>query len=439
MKRGVDAPCVAWYDGCMKSKHHTSHSAERRARKDAAGPCPIMHACGGCAWLGVPYRKQLNRKQAAIEELFSPLRARFGWDVRIDPIRGMGGVAGEPGSLPSPRAFRFKATTPFAPGAHGAVRCGFYARGTHRLVPAEACPVEADGARQTLNDVARIATQLHIPAYDEDTRRGLLRYAVLRMGWRTDENMLTLVTSNRDIPRRDALVEALQEIDPHITCIAQNVNGRPGNAILGSETTILAGNTSMRDQLLGCTFEISPAAFYQTNPAQTEVLYRLAVEGMALDEGDVLLDAYCGSGTIGLCAARATAQAGHAITLVGVERNAAGVDDARRNAALNGFSEHEATFIAADATEYLTRAACDGARLDVIVLDPPRAGSTPAFLTAAAKTRARRIVYISCNPETQVRDLATLGEQGYRLVRLTPVDMFPHTDHIETVAVLERI
>ncbi len=422
----------------MKPQHHTSRAAERRARKDTAGPCPIMHACGGCSWLGVPYRKQLNRKQTLIEELVSPLLEQFAWSARIDPIRGMGGTAGASGFIPSPRAFRLKAATPFAPGEHGTVQCGFYARGTHRIVTAASCPVEAPDARRILNEVAHIATSLRIPAYNEDTRRGLLRYAVLRLGWRTDEGALTLVTSNRDIPQRAAFVEALRAISPRITCIAQNVNGRPGNAILGTDTTILAGNPTMRDQLLGCTFEISPTAFYQTNPAQTEVLYQVAIDGMALKPEDTLLDAYCGSGTIGLCAARTAQQAGCPIKLIGVERNDAGVQDARRNAALNGFSERTATFIAADATECLQRAARDGMRLDVIVLDPPRAGSTPAFLKAAAQVHARRMVYISCNPETQVRDLAVLGAQGYRLVRLTPVDMFPHTEHIETVAVLEQ-
>ena len=188
---------------------------------------------------------------------------------------------------------------------------------------------------------------------------------------------------------------------------------------------------------MGCTFEISPTAFYQTNPQQTEVLYRLALDGMDLRDGDTLVDAYCGSGTIGITAAHAARQAGRNISLIGVERNPSGIADAARNAELNGLSDR-CSFVAEDATSYLRRAAGEGLAADVIVLDPPRAGSTPEFLAAAAAIGPRRIVYVSCNPATQVRDLAELGRAGYRPIRLTPVDMFPHTNHIETVAVLER-
>lgn len=410
----------------------------RRKLKDSAGPCPIMRACGGCAWLGIPYRKQLVRKQEAMENLFRPLIERMGWDAAIEATCGMGSKAGDPSKAPAPRAFRYKAATPFAPGPAGAVRSGFFARGTHTIVPAPSCTVEAPGARHILNEVARAAERLGIPAYDEDARQGVLRYAVLRMGWRTDEAMLTIVTACREVPHIEDLARELSSIDPRIVCVAQNINGREGNAILGRETRVLWGAPHMKDELLGCTFVISPTAFYQTNPQQTEVLYRLAIEGMALEAGDVLLDAYCGSGTIGLCAARDAARAGKAIKLIGVEKNPAGIADARLNAELNGLGPDEASFMATDATEFLRDATRSGTHVDVVALDPPRAGSTPAFLTAAAELGPRRIVYISCNPTTQVRDLEILGHRGYRLCRLTPVDMFPHTKHTETVAVLER-
>lgn len=405
-------------------------------QQSSDGPCHLMRSCGGCTWLGLPYRKQLARKQQAMEELFAPLIAEQGWTVEPDPIEGMGGRAGE-GKLPAPRAFRYKAVTPFAPGPHGEVRSGFFARGTHRIVEVPECIVEAPGARAILNGVARAAEACHIPAYNEDTRRGLLRYAVLRCGWKTDEAMLTIVTSQRDLPHMDAFVEALGAIDPRITTIAQNINPKVTNAILGAETRVLAGAGQLRDGLLGCAFDISPTAFYQTNPAQTEVLYRLAIEDMQLQEGDVLLDAYCGSGTIGLCAAHDAKERGIAVRLLGVERNAAGIADARRNAELNGL-EDVAEFVAEDATAYMRRAAAEGRQVDVLCLDPPRAGSTPACLKAACALAPRRIVYVSCNPETQMRDIEQLAAGGYRLVRLTPVDMFPHTEHVETVAVLER-
>lgn len=413
---------------------HTDRTKTRRPAGD--GPCPVMRECGGCAWLGMPYRKQLARKQRDMEELFEPLIARHRWTVAVEPVVGMGGRAGER-DVPAPRAFRYKAVTPFAPGPRGQVRCGFFARGTHRIVPVADCIVEAPGARRILNEVARAAEACRIPAYNEDTQRGLLRYAVLRLGWRSAEGLLTIVTSQRQLPRYRAFVDALRGIDPRITTVAQNVNPRVTNAILGPDTHVLAGRARMRDQLLSCTFEISPTAFYQTNPPQTEVLYQLAIDGMELTAGDVLLDAYCGSGTIGLCAARAAADAGNPIQLLGVERNAAGIADARRNAELNGLTD-SARFVSEDATAYLRRAAAHGERIDVLCIDPPRAGSTPAFLGAACAMGPRRIVYVSCNPVTQARDIEQLARGGYRLTRLVPVDMFPHTTHVETVAVLER-
>ncbi|MDY2777240.1 MAG: 23S rRNA (uracil(1939)-C(5))-methyltransferase RlmD [Collinsella sp.] len=419
-------------------RRHAGHGPARdrdpRPTTTSDGPCPIMRLCGGCAWLGLPYHKQLARKQQAMEELFSPVALESG--IEIDPIWGMGGRAGD-GKLPAPRGFRHKAATPFAPGPRGEVRCGFFARGTHDIVFASSCIVEARGARGILASLAKEAEGLGIPAYDEDARRGDLRHAIVRLGWRTSEGMLVIVTSHRKVAGLDRLAEAALELDPRITCVAQNINPRVTNAILGGETRVIAGATTMHDKLLGCTFEISPTAFYQTNPQQTEALYRIAIEGMDLQDGDTLLDAYCGSGTIGLCAVDDARSRGISVRLLGIERNKAGIADARRNAVINDL-EGSCEFIARDATDHILDAARQGLHVDVLSIDPPRAGSTPEFLDAAASLAPRRIVYVSCNPQTQVRDIRHLSQRGYRLTQVTPVDMFPHTEHVETVAVLER-
>ena len=420
----------------VRSKGSCKDSAQpTRKTVDPKSPCSIMRACGGCTALNRPYKKQLAAKQAVMEELFASLCEREG--IAVDPIRGMGVTLGDPGKYPAPRGFRHKAATPFAPGKEGTVRCGFFERGTHRIVAVPECPVEAQGARQILNGIAREAERLHIPAFNEDKHLGLLRYAVVRCGWRTDQVMVTLVTAQRDLPHAQEFFEAVAALDPHIVTVAQNINGRPGNAILGEETRIVYGAECMRDQLLGCEFDISPTAFYQTNPQQTELLYQLAIDGMDLQQGDILMDAYCGSGTIGLCAAKDAQDKGIGIMLLGVERNPAGIADARRNAELNGLTR-SAWFMADDATDYILDAADNNERVDVLSIDPPRAGSTPEFLEAACALRPRRITYISCNPATQERDLHQLLDGGYRLLKITPVDMFPHTDHTETVAVLER-
>ncbi len=395
-----------------KRSHKDQVSSARKA-VDPKSPCSIMKACGGCTALNRPYKKQLAAKQAAMEELFAALCEREG--ISVDPIRGMGVTLGDPGKYPAPRGFRHKAATPFAPGKEGAVRCGFFERGTHKIVAVPECPVEAPGARQILNGIAREAERLHIPAFNEDKHLGLLRYAVVRCGWRTDQVMVTLVTAQRDLPHAQEFFEAVAALDPRIVTVAQNINGRPGNAILGEETRIVYGAECMRDQLL----------------------YQLAIDGMDLQQGDVLMDAYCGSGTIGLCAAKAAQDKGVGIMLLGVERNHAGIADARRNAELNGLTR-SAWFMADDATDYILDAADNNERVDVLSIDPPRAGSTPEFLEAACALKPRRITYISCNPVTQERDLHQLLDGGYRLLKITPVDMFPHTDHTETVAVLER-
>ncbi len=414
-----------------------ARTAPKPANTPCDGPCPVMRACGGCAWLNLPYRKQLTRKQEAMEQLFAPLIAEHGFTCSVEPIVGMGGRAGEPGKIPAPRGFRHKAASPFAPGENGQVQSGFFARGTHNIIGVPDCCVEAPGARAILNGVAEAAERCHMPAYEEDRGRGLLRYAVVRMGYHTDEAMLTVVTRERRMPHYRQFVDALAAIDPRITTVAQNINPKMTNAILGGESHILSGRARMRDRLLSCTFEISPTAFYQTNPQQTEVLYQLAIDGMELQDGDVLLDAYCGSGTIGMCAAAEAREKGQHVTLLGIERNHFGVRDAQRNAEVNDLVGCT-RFVEADATEYLQHAARTGERIDVLALDPPRAGSTPAFIDAACAMGPRRIVYISCNPVTQVRDLEQFAQAGYRMIRMTPVDMFPHTEHVETVAVLER-
>lgn len=419
-----------------RSKHsHKDRVSSARKAVDPKSPCSIMKSCGGCTALNRPYKKQLAAKQAAMEELFASLCEREG--IAVDPIRGMGVTLGDPGKYPAPRGFRHKAATPFAPGKEGTVRCGFFERGTHKIVAVPECPVEAPGARQILNGIAREAERLHIPAFNEDKHLGLLRYAVVRCGWRTDQVMVTLVTAQRDLPHAQEFFEAVAALNPRIVTVAQNINGRPGNAILGEETRIVYGAECMRDQLLGCEFDISPTAFYQTNPQQTELLYQLAIDGMDLHQGDVLMDAYCGSGTIGLCAAKDAQKKGIGIMLLGVERNPAGIADARRNAELNGLTR-SAWFMADDATDCILDAADNNERVDVLSIDPPRAGSTPEFLEAACALKPRRITYISCNPVTQERDLHQLLDGGYRLLKITPVDMFPHTDHTETVAVLSR-
>ena len=407
--------------------------------------CSIARSCGGCEWLSVPYPIQLKRKQAQVEELLAPL-ANIN-NVTIESIRGMD----------EPLAYRHKAATPFAPGKGRTVRSGFYASGTHKIIASKECLVEDGRARAILNDVAYLAGQFNIHAYQEDRGKGALRHGVVRCGYATDDVMLVLVVNGQHLPHEQEFVAALRKAHPELTSIFLNVNQKRTNAILGRETRLLWGSTSMSDKLLDCTFEIGPTSFYQTNPQQTEVLYQLAIDGALADckqtdatltdastqaaiseqTGNLrVLDAYCGTGTIGLCLAHAAEAQGINLLLTGVDQVENNIQMARRNARNNKL---EAEFICDDATRYMQALAKDGQNFDVIILDPPRAGSTPAFLKATAQLTQKKIVYVSCNVVTQARDLKVLLDSGFVIERVTPVDMFPHTKHVECVVALSRV
>ena len=400
--------------------------------------CSIARSCGGCEWLSVPYPIQLKRKQAQVEELLAPL-ANIN-NVTIESIRGMD----------EPLAYRHKAATPFAPGKGRTVRSGFYASGTHKIIASKECLVEDGRARAILNDVAYLAGQFNIHAYQEDRGKGALRHGVVRCGYATDDVMLVLVVNGQHLPHEQEFVAALRKAHPELTSIFLNVNQKRTNAILGRETRLLWGSTSMSDKLLGCTFEIGPTSFYQTNPQQTEVLYQLAIDGAlagselaSSESADAaqasnlrVLDAYCGTGTIGLCLAHAAEAQGINLSLTGVDQVENNIQMARRNARNNKL---EAEFICDDATRYMQALAKDGQNFDVIILDPPRAGSTPTFLKATAQLAQKKIVYVSCNVVTQARDLKVLLDSGFAIERVTPVDMFPHTKHVESVVVLSRV
>ena len=395
--------------------------------------CSIARSCGGCEWLSVPYPIQLKRKQEQVEELLTPLASIN--NVTIEPIRGMD----------EPLAYRHKAATPFAPGKGRTVRSGFYASGTHKIIASKECLVEDGRARAILNDVAYLAGQFNIHAYQEDRGKGALRHGVVRCGYATNDVMLVLVVNGQHLPHEQEFIAALRKAHPELTNIFLNVNQRRTNAILGRETRLLWGSTSMSDKLLGCTFEIGPTSFYQTNPQQTEVLYQLAIDGALAGSEHAsatqisnlrVLDAYCGTGTIGLCLAHAAEAQGVNLLLTGVDQVENNIQMARRNARNNKL---QAEFICDDATRYMQALAKDGQNFDVIILDPPRAGSTPAFLKATAQLAQKKIVYVSCNVVTQARDLKVLLDSGFAIERVTPVDMFPHTKHVECVVVLSRV
>ena len=375
--------------------------------------CPYSRRCGGCQLLHLTYREELAHKQAIAQKYLS----RFG---RVQPILGAA----------NPCYYRNKVEAAFGTDRSRRVIAGTYEPHSHRIVNIERCLNENQTAAAIIATIKTLLPSFRLSPYDEDARTGFLRHVLVRCGVRTGEVMVVLVTATPQFPSRQNFIRALLSAHPEITTIVQNVNSRRTSVLLGDRELTLYGPGFIRDTLCGMTFRISPRSFYQINPAQTEVLYRRAIEAAGLTGREKVLDAYCGIGTIGMIAAA------HAGEVIGVEQNPAAVRDAIRNAKENGVKNIR--FVAADATAWMQAAAEENLPVDVLFMDPPRSGSTPQFLSAAVKMAPKRIVYISCCPETQARDLPLLQKGGYRVTLLQPVDMFPHTDHIETVVLLSH-
>ena len=379
--------------------------------------CPVADRCGGCEWLAMPYDMQLERKQEYIEDLFED------YDVEVEPLMCM----------VDPRGYRNKVQLPLAPGktkdGRDTVRWGIFEKGSHWIVPCKQCMVEDPAARPIIATVARLMPEFKVTPYSEKTCKGTVRYALVRIAHATGEIMLTLVCNATSLP--PAFIDAILHEHPEITTVVLNTNTERTSVILGKEEKVLFGPGYIEDDLCGCRFRISSSSFYQTNPIAAEALYELAVEMADLRSSDRIGDAYCGTGTIGIVAAKASGA-----ELIGIERNGEAVKDAEVNAQINGIDN--ATFVTADAGSEFARMARRGEELDVVFMDPPRAGSSQAFLANLSRLGPRRVVYISCEPKTQLQDIKHLVRNGYRVKRICPVDMFPHTDHIENVVLLER-
>ena len=440
-----------------------SRAARRVGASDS--PCPVDARCGGCKNLCVPYTKQLIDKQLRIERLFAPLAP----DGTISLIKGM----------KDPYHYRNKVISPFAPGkklpprgqdrkaidshnrkaadvrgakggkgkrpqARYEILTGMYAAGSHELVPTDKCLIENETAKKVVLAVRDIMRKHDVAPYREDAGTGFMRHVVVRVGHTSGEVLVTLVTNSDDFPSSKSFCRELIRLCPAVTTVVQNVNERQTNVILGDKERVLYGPGFILDELCGLSFRISSKSFYQVNATQTEVLYRAAMELAGFDGTQVAIDAYCGTGTIGLVAAKSGAA-----RVIGVDSVESAIRDARTNARHNGVENAE--FVAGDATDFMcalakegvlgTESPEEGAQAGglVVLMDPPRAGSTEEFLRAAAALAPERIVYISCNPETQARDVEFLDSIGYAVVAVQPVDMFPHTDHIECIVALEPV
>ncbi|MNL01598.1 23S rRNA (uracil-C(5))-methyltransferase RlmCD [compost metagenome] len=331
--------------------------------------------------------------------------------------------------MSDPWRYRNKAQVPVGV-LDGALVGGFYSKGSHRIVDMETCLIQHEHNDEVVNRVKEIGSSLGISAYNEETGRGLLRHVVVKKAFRTGEMMLVLVTNGRDIPHVDAWIGRIREQIPHVASICQNVNTKQTNVIFGDETRTLWGRDVIYDYIGDVQFAISARSFYQVNPVQTEVLYGKTVEYAGLTGKETVIDAYCGIGTISLFLAQ------HADQVYGVEIVKEAIEDARINADLNGM--RNVKFEVGASEVVIPRWKEQGIEADVIVVDPPRKGCDPQLLDTILAMKPERVVYVSCNPSTLARDLRVLEDGGYRTVEVQPVDMFPHTTHVENVALLVR-
>lgn len=385
--------------------------------------CPVSHECGACQAIDAPYVEQLAEKQRYMEGLFEGLAPQGA----MRPVLGM----------ESPFHYRNKVISPYAPGRklpgnRREILTGMYAKGTHRLVPTDKCLLENEVAKKVTLAVRSIMARYGVEPYNEDTGEGFMRHAVVRVGHNSGEVLVTLVTNADEFPSSKSFCRELVKRVPQITTVVQNVNTRQTNVILGEKERTLYGPGFILDTLCDLSFRISSHSFYQVNATQTEVLYNEAIAMAQLDGSQTAIDAYCGTGTIGLVAAKRGAA-----RVIGVDSVAQAIADARLNAKHNGIENAE--FVAADAGEFMRELASSQAPENLVLLmDPPRAGSSEEFLDAASVMSPARIVYISCNPETQVRDIRYLRKHGYEVAAVQPVDMFPHTEHVESIALLVK-
>lgn len=375
--------------------------------------CPLAKKCGGCDYQGMSYEQQLKEKEQAVRRLMKGIG-------EVSPIIG----------AKEPYHYRNKVHAVFSRQKNGEIVSGIYQEGSHRVVPVDKCQIENEKADEIIVSVRKLLKSFKIKVYDEDTDFGLLRHVMVRTGYVSGQIMVVLVVRSPIFPSKNNFVKALRAVHPEITTIVLNVNERKTNMVLGERNITIYGKGYIEDTLCGCTFRISPTSFYQINPVQTERLYKTAMMLARLNKRNVVIDAYCGIGTIGMVAAKTVKE------VIGIELNAEAVRDANANAKRNHMDNIR--FVQGDAGKFMEGMADREEQVDVVFMDPPRSGSDEAFLKSLLVLAPKKIVYISCNPETQARDLRVLCKRDYQVETIQPVDMFPFTTHVETVCLLNN-
>ena len=375
--------------------------------------CKVNKKCGACQLMHLPYDEQLEIKQRQLERLLSKYCA-------VEEIIGMD----------NPYHYRNKVQSAFFwDYKRKRSACGVFQSGSGKVIQVDSCLIENEKADRIVKTIRKLIDSFKIKPYDERKAQGILRHVLIRYGYKTGQLMVVIVTATPSLPSKNNFVNALLKTHPEITTIVQNINKNGIPLTLGNQNKVLFGKGYIEDELCEMKFKISPDSFYQVNPVGCEKLYNKAIEFAGLTGSETVFDAYCGTGTIGLIASKNAKQ------VLGVELNKSAVKDAVSNAKNNG--AENVFFLCGDAGEIAEDMAKEGEKFDVAFLDPPRAGSTQKFLKSLIKLSPKKIVYVSCNPETLARDLEILNKE-YNVNKIQGVDMFPHTKHIESVALITK-
>ncbi|MEG2994650.1 MAG: 23S rRNA (uracil(1939)-C(5))-methyltransferase RlmD [Erysipelotrichaceae bacterium] len=377
--------------------------------------CPIYNKCGSCQLLHVDYEAQKTMKKKAIQLLIKHSKVA---NIKVNDVIGM----------EDPYHYRNKMIISFARDRSHGFLAGFYEENSHQIIPFEGCLLHDQNSDKLILDIINLVKKMHIEPYDENRRSGLLRHILIRKAITSNQVMVVLVVTSQNFPGRKNFVQSLCAKHPSIKTIIQNINTRKTSIVLGEEERILYGPGFVEDTLCGLKFKISAKSFYQINHDQTQRLYNLALSKIKWQGKEIVMDAYSGIGTIGMCVAKYVKE------VVSVELNKDAVKDAIQNAAMNQIKNIR--FICDDAGNYMQKCAAAHQRIDVVMIDPPRSGSDEKFLSSLVKLNPKQVIYISCNPTTQIRDLEYLKKYHYECEEMELVDQFPQTSHVESVVLL---
>lgn len=388
--------------------------ASHKEKGSALDKCPAAGKCGGCQMINVPYKEQLKVKYDRVEKLLKPY-------CKVDDFIGMD----------EPEHYRCKVHAVFTHDRKGNPLSGIYREGSHDVVPIDECILENKNADAIIRDIRGMLRSFKIKTFDEDNGFGLMRHVLIRVGHKSGQVMVVLVLTSPILPSKNNFVKALLKLHPEITTIIINVNDKQTSMVLGDHEKVIYGPGYIMDTMCGMEFKMSPRSFYQVNPIQTEKLYDKAIELAQMTGKERVLDCYCGVGTIGILASR------YAGEVIGVELNRDAVRDAVANAKRNDV--RNISFYNNDAGKFMLQLADSGDGADIVFMDPPRSGSTPVFLQSMFRLAPKRVIYISCSPDSLARDLEIITTHGYKVQQAVPVDMFPFTRSVEMVCLLTRI